>query len=208
MTTTETPSTSDATTTPTLMTTTERTSTSDATTTTTLVTTTEKQYECLDLIVDHCRDETLDVIGTFPNIVSLDDCQTLCNVVYKDVCNSYIYYMTTQTCSTLRDNFSPYLYDCGIFGGGSDILSRCLQDDSLYPNQCKYMLESECVMKGNKLAELPSVFEPEECLLTTEIFHGSYYVLDVTTQTCTIYDSNERVCEVQRGINDLSNCPP
>ena len=70
------------------------------------------------------------------------------------------------------------------------------------------MLESECQMKGNLIVELPGVLEPEECLVSLNIFHGNYYVHDVTSQLCKIYDSNERTCKVQRGVPGLPNCPP
>ena len=62
-------------------------------------TTAQTPYNCLDVTVDHCRDETLEEIQTFPGIESLLNCQAICDVVYRDLCNSYIYHKSTKTVS-------------------------------------------------------------------------------------------------------------
>ena len=47
-----------------------------------------------------------------------------------------------------------------------------------------------------------------ECFKAIEPFHGKYYVHDVILQICIIYSSNERTCDVQRGVKglDIADC--
>merc|ERR1712227_95835 len=73
---------------------------------------------CMDITVGQCKDETLDVIDTFNNVESADECNTLCS--YTSECNSYIYHHESGDCSRLRDNIT-YIDDCDIRGAGTDL---------------------------------------------------------------------------------------
>lgn len=130
-------------------------------------------------------------------------------MVYKDDCKSYIYDSNTQLCTLLKDNFYYFLYECTSYGAGHDTIHNCLEDDSKYPDNCKKMVESECLYHGNILLEEHYVSEPEDCFQMSENIHGEYYVYDGDSDTCTVYDSNSRTCTVQRGVKDVqpSDCP-
>ena len=104
-------------------------------TTTRQTSTTWTPYSCMDIAVDHCSDETLDIIDTLP-IDTVEDCHTLCDLVFKDICNSFIYYSETKTCTILEDNLF-YVYGCKTLSAGHDTVLNCLQDDIKYPDDCK-----------------------------------------------------------------------
>merc|ERR1712110_1194298 len=136
----------------------------------------------MDITMDRCPDETLDELSTLPNIDSTHDCQIICDSVFKDLCNSYIYYLRTRTCKVLKDTHESYLYKCGTVGASEDRVLNCLQDDAMYPNKCKNMIEGECTYYGEVLATIYNVLEPSECFMANEVLHGNYYVHKDTTQ--------------------------
>jgi len=164
-------------------------------------------YDCMDLTVEKCRDDTLDVIETF-SVGSLDDCYILCSTVYKDVCNSYIYKYDSGNCSIVQDHFH-YIDGCDVLGAGEDTVSNCLMDDDKYPDMCKKMVESECEYNANVISIQNDILNIEECLQLSMILQGQHYVYDNDYKECTIYDSTFRTCSVHRGIkNNLpSSCP-
>ena len=98
-------------------------------------TTTDSYYSCMDLTLDSCNDENLDIIEIVPTD-TLEDCYTLCKLVFQDSCNSYIYHSDTKMCSVLEDHFY-YLYECTSDGAGHDTIRNCLEDDVKYPDECK-----------------------------------------------------------------------
>ena len=69
-------------------------------------------------------------------------------------------------------------------------------------------VEGDCSFVGNKVLEQPEILDPEECFLLSEELSGKYYVHDANLQVCTVYDSNQRKCMVERSLNGLANCPP
>ena len=92
-------------------------------------------YHCMDITVEECRDETLDIIDTV-SMDSLEDCYTLCSKVFQNVCNSYTYDSDTKICSLLEDHL--YYFDgCDKLGAGYESVKTCLEDDIKYPDMCK-----------------------------------------------------------------------
>merc|ERR1712062_10704 len=170
-------------------------------------TTSGAPYRYMDIAVDDCSDEALDVIDTLP-MDTVEDCHTLCDMVFKDVCNSYIYYSESKTCTILEDNFY-YLYGCKTLSAGHDTVLTCLQDDIKYPDDCKKMIESECSFNGTVLLIEEGILEPEECFQLNELMHGEYYVHESDMRRCTIYNNSLCDCKVIRGTNDNkpSECP-
>jgi len=168
---------------------------------------TSAPYDCMDLTVEKCRDETLDVIETF-SVGSLDDCYTLCATVYEDVCNSYIYKYDSGNCSIVQDHFH-YIDGCDVLGAGEDTVSNCLMDDDKYPDMCKKMVESECEYDANVISIQNDILNIEECLQLSMILHGQHYLYDNDEKECTIYDGTFRTCSVHRGVKDNlpSTCP-
>ena len=71
------------------------------------------------------------------------------------------------------------------------------------------MIESDCSFNGTVLLTEKNVATPEECFQLSELMHGQYYVHEVETQTCNVYEDNLRNCKVQRGANHVSpsSCP-
>jgi len=170
-------------------------------------TTATSNYDCMDISIDQCNDETLHVIDTLP-MNTHEDCHELCNTVFHDACKSYIYYSETKICSVLEDHFN-YLYGCSIYGAEHDTIYNCLQDDVKYPDMCKTMIESECTYNGKVLLEEDNIYENQDCLNLNELIQGQYYVFDEENRSCKVYDSNDRTCIVHRGINGIlpSDCP-
>jgi len=169
--------------------------------------TTAAPYSCMDITVDQCSDEALDVIDTLP-MDTVEDCHTLCDMVFKGTCNSFIYYSESRTCTILEDNFY-YLYGCKTVSAGQDTLLNCLQDDVKYPDECKKMIESDCSFHGTVLLNEDGIVDPEECFQLSELMHGQYFVHNADSQNCLVYDGNSRICKVQRGPNGIrpSDCP-
>jgi len=97
--------------------------------------TTGAPYDCMDLAVDQCSDEALNIIETLPTD-TVEDCNTLCDTIFKGDCKSFIYYTETKTCTLLEDTFF-YMYGCKTLGAGHDTILTCLQDDIKYPDSCK-----------------------------------------------------------------------
>jgi len=193
--------------------TTERTTTSEivstfTTTTQTYRTTTESSsYSCMDITVDDCSEENVNVIDSL-SMDTLEDCKKLCGDVFKEDCLSFVYHEDTKMCTVLKDDFR-YVYGCDSIGSGHDTVQNCLTDDEKYPDQCKKMLESECVYTGDVILEESGVWTPEECFELSELLHGDYYVHKASKKLCKVYGSNERTCKVQRGTADNmpSECP-
>jgi len=165
-------------------------------------------YDCLDIMVDSCNDDSHDEIETFSDIDTLHFCQALCDLVYTGLCQSYIYHNSAKTCKILREPFYSYLYKCDIQGAGYDTIKHCLKDDAKYPNQCKNMIQSNCEIRGVAMEVIHDVVEPEECFNANAIYNGGYYVHQRAERKCTIFESNKRECFVQRGPSKMSDCPP
>jgi len=184
-----------------------KTTSEDVTTPYYTTTATHNPYRCMDIAVDQCSDEALDIIDTI-QLDTLGDCHTFCDVVFKDICNSFIYYSETKMCTILEDHYF-YLYGCKILGASHDTVLNCLQDDIRYADECKKMVESDCVFDGNVILTEKGIAEPEECYQLNELSNGKYYVYEDDSQTCTVFDSSARNCKIQRGVNDVkpSDCP-
>ena len=68
------------------------------------------------------------------------------------------------------------------------------------------MVESDCTFQGDEISTIPSVADHDECFFASQLLNGGYYQYDSYTQTCKIYKSNERSCNIQRAPSGLSNC--
>ena len=68
------------------------------------------------------------------------------------------------------------------------------------------LVESHCQLTGKEIVSLTSIADLSECLSASQLFHGQYYEYESFTQTCKVYDSNERTCNIQRAPAGVSNC--
>ena len=68
------------------------------------------------------------------------------------------------------------------------------------------LLQSECHFTGKVIMRSKEVAEEAECFAASQLLHGSYYVHEDLTQTCVVYGSNERSCNVYRGPAGLGDC--
>ena len=94
----------------------------------------------MDIMVEQCRDEILDVIDSVI-LEMVDDCHMLCANIFQNICNSYIYNTESKMCTVL-ENHLYYFDECDKLGGSQDSVQNCLENDIKYPDMCKVRIDS------------------------------------------------------------------
>ena len=60
--------------------------------------------------------------------------------------------------------------------------------------------------ESNVIRKLYGVKYEDECWLESQYWDGNYFVMRNDTETCRIYNSNWRQCNLYRGPNGASDC--
>ena len=69
------------------------------------------------------------------------------------------------------------------------------------------VLGAQCELKGNLIKTNQGVITEDECYLIMITTPGTeYFMFDKQFGTCTLYDSNERICTAYHGPEGVSSC--
>ena len=161
---------------------------------------------CTDYAVTECnKDENGELFSL--DAESQANCQQFCEDA-KD-CLFYAYYKTTVmnvNCHLFREPFHVYLDHCDVHSGplNKNSPSKCFYPEE---NSCEVEQFEDCVLYGTVLERdiaAPDVAICEEFCRLNEGGGCRYWQWNREKETCDLFDSAEKVCNIVFGPKDFT----
>jgi len=160
---------------------------------------------CQDVTFDECNLEEgrpTDTLFTVDSIMCQDICQSFTN------CNFFRFNRTaTQPDNNCQFFEANYRDSCNIVAAPIDRdVNECLSNTD---NTCDKMIEETCQYSGNVIYDATpgTITDAADCgdlCIDFEQLECRYWKFDKNNETCTLYDSDDRSCNILSGPEEPS----
>jgi len=167
----------------------------------TATSTTTADQDCNKFSVQNCTETSLPKAIYQKPVVSQEKCQEVCNEIFSDKCQFFIYLNTDKMCSIYGNELSLQEFldtDCTTVGGFKSS-EECSTD------LCSTFIHRDCEPAGKPLknGNIQNVDNEDRCRIACDVFEVEgckYYLYNKGDQICTLYE------EAELNTETLKNC--